>query len=70
MPSERREWRRGSLDHFDRYMGQDPVRSERIEHFLVWIGATYLKAERIENNHLSDAELLEAFIGSPAKLPS
>jgi len=61
---------RGSLDHFDRYMGQDPVRSERIEHFLVWIGATYLKAERIENNHLSDAELLEAFIGSPAKLPS
>ena len=49
---------RGTVDHFDRYMGKDPVRSERIEHFLVWIGQTYLNAVRIENNNLSDAELL------------
>jgi hypothetical protein len=46
----------------------DPVRSERIEHFLVWIGATYLKAERIENNHLSDAELLEALVMSSERV--
>ncbi len=50
--------RRGTADHFDRYMARDPHRSERIESFLVWIGMTYLGAVRIENNNLSDAELL------------
>jgi len=50
--------RRGTVDNFDRYMGKDPLRSERIEGFLVWIGMTYLDAVRVENNNLSDAELL------------
>lgn len=51
---------RGRLDYFDRYMARSPVRAERIEHFLVWIGVTYLHAIRIENNNLSDVQLLEA----------
>lgn len=51
---------RGTLDYFDRYMGKDPQRSERIEAFLVWISRTYLGAVRVENNNLSDAELLAA----------
>ncbi len=50
--------RRGTADYFDRYMAKDPHRSERIENFLAWIGMTYLGAVRIENNNLSDAELL------------
>jgi hypothetical protein len=50
--------RRGTADHFDRYMAKDPHRSERIESFLVWLGTTYLGAVCIENNNLSDAELL------------
>lgn len=49
---------RGTLDHFDRYMGKDPVRSERIEHFLVWLATTYLQAVCVQNNNASDAELL------------
>lgn len=51
---------RGTVDYFDRYMGKDPQRSERIEEFLVWIGTTYLDAVRVENNNLRDAELLAA----------
>ncbi len=51
---------RGALDYFDRYMGKDPLRSERIEEFLVWIGETYLGAVRVVNNNLNDAELLAA----------
>jgi hypothetical protein len=54
--------KRGTLDYFDRYMGRDPLRSERIEDFLVWLGMTYLGAIRIENNNLSDAELLAAIV--------
>ena len=49
---------RGTGDYFDRYMSDDPIRSERIENFLVFIGVTYLGAVRIENNNLPDAELL------------
>lgn len=49
---------RGAGDCFDRYMITDPERSERIEHFLVWLGITYFGAVRIENNDLSDSELL------------
>lgn len=52
--------RRGTADCFDRYMGKDPIRSERIENFLVWVGTTYFNAVRIVNNNLSDAELLSA----------
>ncbi len=51
---------RGTADFFDRYMEKDPLRSERIESFLVWIGLTYLAAVRIENNNLSESELLAA----------
>lgn len=51
---------RGTLDYFDRYMGQDPQRSERIEAFLVWLGLTYLGAVRVANNNLGDTELLAA----------
>jgi hypothetical protein len=54
---------RGTLDYFDRYMGADPLRSERIEEFLVWIGMRYLGARRIENNNLSDQALLAAMAG-------
>jgi hypothetical protein len=50
--------RRGTLDYFDRYMGIDPLRSERIERFLLWLGTTYLQATLIENNDLGDSELL------------
>jgi hypothetical protein len=57
--------RRGTLDYFDRYMGRDPLRSERIEQFLVWIGTTYLQAALVENNDLSDAELLTRLLPSP-----
>lgn len=49
---------RGTGDYFDRYMSDDPIRSERIESFLVFIGVTYLGAVRIENNNLTDVELL------------
>ena len=54
---------RGTVDYFDRYMGSNPVRSERIESILVWIGMTYLNAVHIENNNLSDAELLAGLLG-------
>lgn len=50
--------RRGTVDCFDRYLGQDPVRSERIEAILVWIGVHWLGAVRVENNDLGDRELL------------
>lgn len=50
--------RRGTVDFFDRYLAEDPERSERIESFLVWLAVTYLGAVRIENNDLADAELL------------
>jgi hypothetical protein len=50
--------RRGTVDHFDRYMASESARSERIEQFLVWIGQTFLNAITIVNNDLSDAELL------------
>ena len=50
--------RRGTVDCFDRYLGQDPVRSERIEAILVWIGVHWLGAVRVENNNLGDSELL------------
>ena len=53
---------RGTGDYFDRYMSDDPIRSERIENFLVFIGVTYLGAVRIENNNLSDAELLACLV--------
>ncbi len=46
------------VDHFDRYMGSDPVRSERIEACLVHIACTWLGATRIDNNDLGLAELL------------
>ena len=49
---------RGTVDFFDRYMEKDAHRSERIEGFLVWLGIAYLGAVRVENNNLSDAELL------------
>ena len=49
---------RGTGDYFDRYMSDDPIRSERIESFLVFISVTYLGAVRIENNNLTDVELL------------
>lgn len=54
----RERLQRGTVDFFDRYMEKDPLRSERIEGFLVWLGITYLGAVRVENNNLSDAELL------------
>ena len=50
--------RRGTVDCFDRYLGQNPVRSERIEAILVWIGVHWLGAVRVENNNLGDSELL------------
>ena len=49
---------RGTVDHFDRYMGSDPVRSERIEACLVHIACTWLGATRIDNNDRTPAELL------------
>lgn len=61
--------RRGTADYFDRYMAKDPHRSERIESFLVWIGITYLGAVRIENNNLSDAELLACLPQWQEQLP-
>ena len=48
----------GTLDVFDRYMGRDPERSERIEQILVWLATTYLQAHRVENNNCGKAELL------------
>ncbi len=57
--------RSGTMDNFDRYMALDPVRSERIEHFLVWLAKRYLNAVVIENDDLDDAalttEVLRAF---------
>lgn len=50
--------RRGTVDWFDRYLGRDPIRSERIEAILVWIGERWLNATRVENNNCSDHELL------------
>lgn len=55
--------RRGTLDWFDRYLGQDPDRLERIEAILVWIGERWLHARKVENNNLSDAELLRHLPG-------
>lgn len=48
----------GRADNFDRYMAGDGIRSERIESFLVWLGVKYLGAVKIENNDLTDDELL------------
>ena len=62
--------RRGTIDHFDRYMASDPARSERIEQFLVWIGQTFLNAITIVNNDLSDAELLAHLHGARSQPPS
>lgn len=62
--------RRGTVDHFDRYMASDPARSERIEQFLVWIGQTFLNAITIVNNDLSDAELLAHLHGARLQPPS
>jgi hypothetical protein len=56
--------KRGTVDLFDRYMGKNPLRSERIEAFLVWIGVTYLGAVRIENNALGNSDLLAAIFGT------
>ena len=53
------------MDHFDRYMGSDPVRSERIEACLVHIACTWLGATRIDNNDRTPAELL-AHLEQPA----
>lgn len=62
--------RRGTIDHFDRYMASDPARSERIEQFLVWLGQTFLNAITIVNNDLSDAELLAHLHGARSQPPS
>ena len=56
---------RGTVDHFDRYMGSDPVRSERIEACLVHIACAWLGATRIDNNDCTPAELL-AHLERPA----
>ena len=53
------------MDHFDRYMGSDPVRSERIEACLVHIACAWLGATRIDNNDRTPAELL-AHLERPA----
>ncbi len=47
----------GKMDNFDHYMAKDGERSERIEHFLVWLATTYLNAVVIENNDLNNEEL-------------
>lgn len=62
--------RRGTVDHFDRYMASDPARSERIEQFLVWIGQTFLNAITIANNDLSNAELLAQLHGTRSQPPT
>jgi len=49
--------RSGKVDCFDQNMAKDGVRSERIESFLVWIGAKYLDTVKIDNNDLTDDEL-------------
>ncbi len=48
----------GKMDPFDRYMAGNSHLSERIEGYLVRLGQIYLDAVRVENNDLSDAELL------------
>lgn len=50
--------RRGKADHFDRFLGKNPTCSERIEKFLVWLCVTYLEADLVENNNMSNSELL------------
>lgn len=59
--------KRGTVDHFDRYMAKHPMRSERIESFLVWLGETYLGALCIENNDLSDDALLALLAAGSTK---
>lgn len=49
----------GGSDPFDHYMARDEERSERIEDILVWLGRQFLQAQVIENNDLSEAELLK-----------
>ena len=49
----------GKMDPFDRYMAGNSDLSERIEGYLVWLGQVYLGAVRVENNDLSDADLMD-----------
>lgn len=48
----------GKMDPFDRYMAGNSYLSERIEGYLVRLGEIYLGAVRVENNDLSEAELI------------
>lgn len=66
---EKRELQ-GEADNFDRYMAENEERSERIEHFLVWLTVTYLGATLIENNNLSDEELRTIAAAGFADSPS
>ena len=52
----------GKIDNFDRYMAADTERSERIEHFLVWLCREQLGARLIENNDLNKQELRKLLI--------
>lgn len=47
----------GKQDYFDRYMAQDPARSERIEDALVWLAQTHLGAAKLENNNLNRGQI-------------
>ncbi|MDH4319050.1 MAG: hypothetical protein OEV64_11705 [Desulfobulbaceae bacterium] len=49
---------RETLDHFDRYLAANPELSERMEDFLIWLCQTYLEANKLLNNDLTDRELI------------
>lgn len=46
------------IDYFDRYMAENPLLSERVEDFLIWLSRVYLGATKIVNNDLTDDEIL------------
>lgn len=63
---------RGEADYFDRYMANNEKRSERIERCLVWLCRSYLDAQLITNNDLSEkqlrSELKEGFLQRKLRL--
>jgi thymidylate kinase len=54
----RKRIKKGKSDPLDKFMAKDEYRAERIDNYLIWLGKTYLNAIKIENNNLTDSELI------------
>lgn len=53
-----RRMAKDKIDYFDRYMAENPLLSERVEDYLIWLSRVYFGATKIVNNDLTDEEIL------------